>query len=271
MMRSSKYILSFLALVLVFNACSRVPITGRRQLRLLPATTMNQMSYTNYRDFLKQNKISTDAQQTALVKQVGTRIQHAVEKYFADHKMSKKLKDYNWEFNLVESSEANAWCMPGGKVVVYTGILPITQDETGLAVVLGHEISHAIANHGNERMSEGLLVQMGGVALSTAMINQPTQTRNLFMQAYGVGSNLGFLLPYSRAHESEADHMGLIFMSMAGYNPQRAVTFWQKMEEEFKNQQPPQFLSTHPSHETRIAQIKKWMPEALAYYHPDSK
>jgi predicted Zn-dependent protease len=252
-------------LALVVFACSTVPITGRKQLSLIPANEMLSMSYSEYDSVLKTSKLSTNQEQTRLVKKVGGGIQKAVETYFAEKGLSDQLKDYKWEFNLIESDEVNAWCMPGGKVVVYTGILPITQNEVGLAVVLGHEISHAVAQHGAERMSQGLLAQLGGAALSVALQNKPAQTRQLWMSVYGVGAQVGVLLPYSRTHESEADHLGLIFMAMAGYDPHEAVTFWERMAAS-GGQKPPEFLSTHPADETRIADIKKELPEAMQYY-----
>jgi len=200
-----------------------------------------------------------------MVKRVGTNIQHAVEEYLAQNNLSNRLEGYKWEFNLVEDEQVNAWCMPGGKVVVYTGILPVTKNEIGLAVVLGHEIAHAIAEHGNERMSQGLIQQLGGAALSVALRDKPQLTRDLFLTAYGVGSTVG-ILAYSRTQESEADHLGLIFMAMAGYNPGEAVNFWQRMADMNKGSKPPEFLSTHPSDETRINDIKNWLPDALKYY-----
>jgi predicted Zn-dependent protease len=252
-------------LALAVFACSTVPITGRKQLSLIPASEMLSMSYSEYDSVLKTSKLSTNQEQTGLVKKVGGRIQIAVETYFAEKGFSDQLKDYKWEFNLIESDEVNAWCMPGGKVVVYTGILPITQNEVGLAVVLGHEISHAVAQHGAERMSQQLLAQLGGAALSVALQNKPEQTKQIWMSVYGVGAQVGVLLPYSRTHESEADHLGLIFMSLAGYDPNEAVTFWQRMAAS-GGQKPPEFLSTHPADETRIADIKKELPEAMQYY-----
>jgi predicted Zn-dependent protease len=260
-----KYIWPILLSALII-ACATVPITGRRQLNIIPTSQINALSFQEYSDFIKQNKISTNIQQTAMMKEVGVNIQHAVERYFAQQNLSSSLKDYNWEFNLVEDSTVNAWCMPGGKVVVYTGILPITKDATGLAVVMGHEIAHAIANHGSERMSQGLIQQMGGIALEKALENKPTQTRNIFMTAFGVGTQVGVLLPFSRTQESEADHLGLIFMAMAGYDPHQAVSFWQRMSDHYKGAAPPEFLSTHPSDETRIKQIESLIPEAMKYY-----
>jgi predicted Zn-dependent protease len=229
---------------------------------------MMSMSYQQYDDFLKSNKLSTNAQQTQMVKSVGTKIKTAVEAYFRQQGMSSELNGYSWEFNLVESPEANAWCMPGGKVVFYTGILPITKDETGLAVVMGHEVAHAIAEHGNERMSQALLTDMGEVALAVALQEKPEQTQQLWMTAYGIGSQVGVMLPFSRLHESEADRLGLIFMAMAGYDPNKAVDFWQRMAEMKNGQAPPEFLSTHPSDDTRIRQIRERLPEAMKYYKP---
>jgi predicted Zn-dependent protease len=258
--------LAVVIFALVIASCSSVPVTGRKQFNIIPESQMLSMSFSQYTDFLKTNKVSTNQEQTALVRRVGERIQHAVERYMSEKNLSDKIKDYKWEFNLVENKEVNAWCMPGGKVVVYTGILPVTQDETGLAVVLGHEIAHAIAEHGGERMSQGLVAQFGGMALEEALKNKTEATKNLWMSAYGVGAQYGALLPYSRLQESEADHMGLIFMAMAGYDPQQAVTFWGRMSQQAGGQAPPEILSTHPADETRIADLKKLMPEAMQYY-----
>jgi predicted Zn-dependent protease len=223
-------------------------------------------SFQQYGEFLDSNKVIKNTNQAALVKSVGQKIQKAVEKYFADKNMSSKLSGYNWEFNLVEDKQVNAWCMPGGKVVVYTGILPITQDETGLAVVMGHEIAHAIADHGNERMSQGLVLQMGGMALNEAIKNKPEKTKSIWMTTFGVGAQYGAILPYSRLHESEADEMGLIFMAMAGYNPEKAIEFWTRMSQMSTGKKPPEILSTHPSDETRIAKLKTQLPNAMKYY-----
>jgi predicted Zn-dependent protease len=229
---------------------------------------MLSMSDQEYRKFLEDNPPSSDAAATARVRAVGGRIQGAVESYMAANGMSGHLKGYRWEFHLVESKDVNAWCMPGGKVVVYSGILPVARDDAGLAVVMGHEIAHAIAEHGNERMSQALVLNLGGVALSEAIRSKPEQTRRLWMGAFGLGAQVGALLPYSRLHESEADRLGLIFMAMARYDPQEAVGFWQRMEAEKKGAAPPEFLSTHPSDETRIRKIREAMPEAMRYYSP---
>lgn len=252
--------------LLTIIACSTVPITGRRQLNIVPSSEILSMSYEQYDQFLKQNKVITNTPEARMVERVGQKIQRAVEKYFQQNGLSSRLAGYKWEFHLVDNKQVNAWCMPGGKVVVYTGILPITKNEVGLAVVLGHEIAHAVAEHGSERMSQGLMIQLGGVALSTALKSKPETTRNLFLTAFGVGAQVGVLLPYSRMHETEADHLGLIFMAMAGYNPKEAIDFWQRMANISKGKKPPEFLSTHPSDETRIENLKKFLPEALRYY-----
>ena len=268
-MKLMNYLTIFLLIsAFLFISCSTVPITGRKQLSLIPESQMLSMSFSQYDQFLKDNKESNDPQKIALVKRVGERIASAVEQYLKDHNMGSEVSNYKWEFHLIESNEVNAWCMPGGKVVVYTGILPITQDENGLAVVLGHEISHAVAKHGDERMSQGLIAQLGGVALQEALKNKPAQTQQIFMTAYGVGSQVGVLLPFSRTQESEADHLGLIFMAMAGYDPHGAVTFWERMMNQNTGSKPPEFLSDHPADQTRINDIKAEIPEAMKYYNP---
>jgi predicted Zn-dependent protease len=222
-------------------------------------------SFQQYDGFLKEHKKSTNQAQTQMVKKVGVKIQKAVEKYFADQGKSSQLKGYNWEFNLVEDPQVNAWCMPGGKVVVYTGILPVTKTEAGLAVVMGHEIAHAIANHGNERMSQQMVLQAGGMALDEYTKTKPEESKKMWGTVFGLGAQYGAVLPFSRLHESEADHLGLIFMAMAGYDPNEAVDFWTRMSKS-GGQKPPEIMSTHPSDKTRIKQIKEHLPEAMKYY-----
>ena len=251
---------------LLLTACTTVPVTGRSQLNLIPGSSMLSMSAQQYGTFLKENKLSQNQEQTATVRRVGARIQGAVERYFASSGLQDYLKKYKWEFNLVEDKQVNAWCMPGGKVVVYTGIMPIARDDAGLAVVMGHEIAHAIAEHGNERMSQGLLAQLGGTALATALSTQPDETRQLWMSVYGVGAQYGALMPYGRMQESEADHLGLVFLTMAGYDPNMAITFWERMAAQNGGKASPEFLSTHPADATRIADIKRLIPEVLAKY-----
>jgi predicted Zn-dependent protease len=224
------------------------------------------MSFQAYRDFLSKHSVVRNTPAALMVQRAGGNIQRAVGLFFARQQMSSRLSGYAWEFNLVQDKAKNAWCMPGGKVCVYTGILPMTRDESGLAVVMGHEIAHAVANHASERMSQQLLVQMGGVALSTATAQSPQQTQNLFYELFGVGSQVGLLLPYSRIHESEADRLGLIFMAMAGYDPRVALGFWQRMAASQQGQAPSEFLSTHPSDVTRVNNLKVYIPEALQYY-----
>jgi predicted Zn-dependent protease len=256
------------ALALVLTSCQTVPITGRHQLALIPSGQVQSMSAGQYQDFLAKHQVIRGTADAQMVQRTGKRIQNAVERYFAEHNSSDHLKGYQWEFNLVEGREVNAWCMPGGKVVVYTGILPVTRDETGLAVVLGHEIAHAVANHGDERMSQGLLAEMGGIALAEALATKPQETSSLFMTAYGLGAQVGVLLPFSRLHESEADHLGLIFMAMAGYDPRSAVGFWERMAAGKQGGTPPEILSTHPADATRIRNIQSLLPEAMRYYRP---
>ena len=248
------------------SACQQVAITGRKQLNLVPDSLMNSISLQSYNDFISENQLSSNTEQTAMVKQVGGRIQQAVQQYCSQNNLSDKIKGYKWEFNLVEDKSLNAWAMPGGKVVVHTGLIPIAKSEAGLAVVMGHEVAHVIARHGSERMTQGLLVQYGGIGLSKAMANYPSQTQNLFMKSYSIGTQYGVLLPYSRTHESEADRMGLIFMAMAGYDPHEAVGFWERMSAAKEGGSPPELLSTHPTDTTRIRKIKELMPEAMAYY-----
>jgi predicted Zn-dependent protease len=257
---------SFLILLLV--SCQQNSITGRKQLLLLNETDVQKMALTEYRGFLKQNPVvaTGTTRDQIMVAQVGQRISQAVQSYLTTEGKGDLLAGYNWEFNLVNKPDVNAWCMPGGKVVVYSGILPVTQNESALAVVMGHEIAHAIAKHGNERMSQGLLQQMGGMALSAAVSNKPAETRALFMGSYGVATTLGGILPFSRKHEMEADRFGLMFAAMAGYDPREAEEFWKRMAAAAGGKKPPEFLSTHPSDETRIAKVREYAQEAMKYY-----
>lgn len=261
-----KQFVCLLSILLFFFSCQTVPITGRQQLSLIPSESILSMSFQSYREYLSKHTIITDNEDARMVKRVGQRIQHAVEQYFSEHNMTNRLQGYKWEFNLIADKSINAWCMPGGKVAVYTGILPIAKDETGIAVVMGHEISHAVAKHGDERMSQGLITQMGGMLLADALSTKPKETTNLFMTAYGLGTQVGVLLPYGRVHESEADRLGLIFMAMAGYDPREATAFWQRMAKAKQGASPPEFLSTHPADATRIRNIEQLIPEAMTYY-----
>jgi predicted Zn-dependent protease len=263
-------VLGLLMMVGIFIACAKIPITGRRAVKLLPESQMIGMSITAYDDFLNQALVVPDSDPRAqMVKRLGSNIQAACESYLASKGQMKWIEGFVWEFNLVDDPTVNAWCMPGGKVVVYTGILDVAQDEAGLAVVMGHEVAHAVARHGNERMSNQLAIQAGGVALAVLMSERPAETQEMFMNAYGIGSGLG-ALKFSRQHESEADHMGLIFSSMAGYDPREAPKFWERMSAG-GGQQPPEFLSTHPSHETRVQDLNALMDDALVYYNASVK
>lgn len=261
-----KTLLLFCLFVLVL-ACATVPLTGRKSLNLIPEPELLALSFQQYSQVLKESRIVREGKKVHLVRNAGRRIATATEEFLVESGRGDTLKNYQWEFNVINDDKTvNAWCMPGGKVAVYTGIFPVARGETGLAVVLGHEIAHAIAGHGNERMSDALLVQLGGMALSVALQKQPAKTRQIFMTAYGAGATLSFLLPYSRLHESEADRIGLVLMARAGYNPEEAIALWERMNEE-GGPRPPEFLSTHPAPESRIEDIKSYLPEAMSYYH----
>jgi predicted Zn-dependent protease len=252
--------------ILWLFGCATVPVTERRSLNLVPDSELLALSLQQYREVLKTSRLSSDRSEVKRVRRVGNRIAQAAEEFLREKGLGDDVEHLAWEFNLIEDDKmVNAWVMPGGKAAVYSGILPVARDDTGLAVVLGHEVAHALAKHGNERMSQGLLVQMGGVALSVAMASQPEETRGLAMAAFGAGASVGILLPYSRLHESEADTIGLILMARAGYDPRAAIPFWQRMNH-MAGTRPPEFLSTHPDPETRITDIKAHLPEALKYY-----
>ncbi|MES2371283.1 MAG: M48 family metallopeptidase [Bacteroidota bacterium] len=254
---------------LFYTACVTNAITGRSQLSLVSENDLQAMAFAQYKEFINTNPVvpstSSDAE---MVKRVGSRIASAVNQYYAEKGVTNPAANYSWEFNLVNNKEVNAWCMPGGKVVVYTGILPVTRTEAGLAVVLGHEITHALFGHGRERMSQQMAAEglgaLGGVALSGN-----AKAANIFNNVYGVSAQYGALLPNSRKQELEADHYGLIFAAAAGYNPNEAIDFWTRMAALSANtSQPPVFMSDHPSDADRINKIKEVLPEALKYYRP---
>lgn len=259
-----------LSVAAMMSSCTRNSFTGRSQLSLVPESEVQAMALTQYTQFLDSVKVVSAADKNAqMVARVGQRIANAVTQYAAANNMSDQLQGYKWEYHLVQSNEVNAWCMPGGKIVVYTGLLPITQNENALAVVMGHEVMHAVARHGSERMSQGLVQQYGGEALSVMLSTKPAATQQLFMTAYGLGSQVGVMLPFSRKDELEADKFGLYFCAMAGYDPREAVALWQRMEKMAEgSSRPPEILSDHPVESTRIAQIQQIMPEALKYYKP---
>ena len=245
-------------LVGVVVACETVPYTGRTQIMLLPETAEWQMGLDSYQQILQKARLSRDPAQTEQVRRVGLRIAQATGR-----------SDYRWEFNVIDDKQANAFCLPGGKVAVYTGILPITRDDAGLAAVLGHEAAHAIARHGGERVSQTLLVQTGLVATQAALARRDPRTVQTVTALLGAGVTVGLLLPWSRGQESEADRLGLIYMARAGYHPSAARDLWVRMAGAARGRaRPPEFLSTHPAEATRIRQIEAWMPEALRYYQP---
>jgi predicted Zn-dependent protease len=262
-----KKTLVLLAIAAFVYGCTKVPITGRRQLNLLPESQMMAMSLGAYTEFLTQTPpLGSNNPDVQMVQGIGNRLATAATTYLKDHGAGDRVEGFNWEFNVVDEPTVNAWCMPGGKVVVYTGILPVTKDETGLALVMGHEIAHAIARHGNERMSQGMALQGAGMTLDVLTSTKPGLARDLFMQSFGLGGQLG-MLAYSRNHETEADKMGLIFMAMAGYDPRGAPAFWNRMAAQGGGK-PPELLSTHPNDEKRVADLEAFMPEAMKYFKP---
>jgi predicted Zn-dependent protease len=265
-MKFKKSLIVLPALALAIYSCSTVPLTGRRQLSLVGDAEINQSAAASYSQLLSDPKTKvvssgTDAQR---VKRIGNQLAVVIEKYLQQNGYANQYQ-FKWEFNLIQSPEVNAWCMPGGKVAIYSGILPVTANDAGLAVVMGHEIAHAIAKHSAERMSQQLAAQAGSAAVGAATSGKSATTQAIFSQLYGVGGQLA-MLKYSRDQESEADRLGLTFMAMAGYNPSEAVTFWQRMSAQKQGGAPPEFLSTHPADATRIANIQKLLPEAMKYY-----
>jgi predicted Zn-dependent protease len=241
-------------------ACKTNPFTGEKTLNFYPNSQIFPMAFAQYDQFLEENRVIEGNSETRMITTVGQRISSAAERWLTANGYPGYLKDYRWEYNLVKDSTVNAWCMPGGKIVFYTGILPICQGETGVAVVMGHEVAHALADHGAQRMSAGTLQQLGAVAGNIAI--QDPEKRNMFNQAYGIGSTVGVMLPFSRGHETEADRIGLQIMAIAGYNPDEAAELWKRMRDKAGGQSPPEFLSTHPSNNTRINNLTEWAPLA---------
>ena len=254
------------ALLLSFVGCGIVPFTGRKQFIAIPDSQIQSLSAESYAQVLKESKLSNNRTYVNSVRTVGERLTAAVERYMKENNMEAQLEGYQWQYNVIESKELNAWCMPGGQIVFYEGILPVCADDNGIAVVMGHEIAHAIARHGNERMSQQLAVQMGGAALSEALSTQKETTQQLALLAFGVGSQLGVALPFSRTHESEADELGLYFMAMAGFDPRKAPAFWERMQA-LGSSGMPEFLSTHPDPANRIKKLNKLIPKAMKYYN----
>ncbi len=264
-----KRVLFISSVFLFLIACTRNSVTGRKQLKLFGEDVLKQQALTEYRSFLSQSKVvgSTANKDAEMVTRVGQRISKAITGYYANNpSLAAELAQYQWEFNLVDAKDVNAWCMPGGKVVVYTGLLQVTQDEASLAVVMGHEIAHAIAHHGNERISQAALAQGFEIA-GNIFTSGNTKANSLFNDIFAPSAQIGVLLPNSRKQELEADKFGLFFAAMAGYNPKVAVSFWERMSQA-GGQKPPEFLATHPSDERRIANLQAIMPEALAFYKP---
>ena len=248
---------------LIFS-CATNPMTGKKNFNIVPNASLFPTSFQQYGTFLTENKVITGTADARKVEAVGLRIKAAAEKYFKYLGHAEYLNDYRWEYKLIDSKEINAWCMPGGKIVVYSGILPVTLNDSGLATVMGHEVAHALANHGAQRMSAGQLQQLGGVAVGLATGGKSQQTQQIWNQAYGIGSQSLGMLPFSRSHETEADKIGLTLMAIAGYTPSESITFWTRMAAKSSGQAPPEFMSTHPSDATRIANLKVFIPEAQA-------
>ncbi|SIS98514.1 Peptidase family M48 [Zobellia uliginosa] len=256
-----KIILVF-ALFLGVAACKTNPFTGKKVLNFYPNSQIFPTAFAQYDQFLTENKVVENTADAKMITKVGQRISSAAERWLTANGYSGYLKDYKWEYNLVNDETVNAWCMPGGKIVFYTGILPICKGETGVAVVMGHEVAHALADHGAQRMSAGTLQQLGAVAGNVAI--QDPEKRNIFNQAYGVGSQVGVMLPFSRSHETEADRIGLQIMAIAGYDPAEAAELWKRMKANSGGEAPPEFMSTHPSNDTRIKNLTEWAPAARA-------
>lgn len=248
------------ATVLLFLSCAVNPFTGKKTMALVPNSQLFPTAFQQYDQFLSENKVVEGTKDAEMITRVGQRIAVAAERWLNANNYQGYLNDYQWEYNLVDDKTVNAWCMPGGKIVFYTGILPIAQSETGVAAIMGHEVAHALANHGQQRMSAGLLQQVGAVAGNIAIQDQ--QSRDIFNQAYGVGSTVGVMLPFSRGHETEADKIGLHLMAIAGYNPDEAAELWKRMKANSGGQAPPEFLSTHPSNDTRIANLTALAPQS---------
>ena len=259
-------IVGSLLLLIVMSSCQKVPITGRNQVHVIPESELISMAVAQYSETLQESKVITGTAEANMVNAVGKRISDAATKLMKQTNEADRLKGYAWEYHLLENKVPNAWCLPGGKIAVYTGLLPISQTEAGLAVVIGHEVGHAIAQHGNERMTQQLAVQAGGMGLSAYLSQKPAETQQIFQTVYGYGAQYGALLPFSRLQESEADKIGLVLMAMAGYDPNEAVGLWERMKAASGGGSVPEFMSTHPSDQTRIDDIKKFLPEAMKYY-----
>ena len=268
-----KKIISLIVIVLFFIHCSTVPITGRKQFNIVKDENVLPASFAQYRGFLEKNTLSNNQSATIMIKDIGSNISAAVDRFMRNNNMLKEADSYQWEFNLVEDKTINAWCLPGGKVVFYSGILPICKNEDGVAAVMGHEVAHAFAKHGQERMSQGQLQAIGGVAVALGTMGKEEDTQLIWNLAYGVGSNVG-MLAFSRKHEKEADKLGLVFMIMAGYDGKEAAEVWVRMSEKTAGGGGPKILRTHPTNEDRIKTLRAYLPEAnrlAAKYNAQSK
>lgn len=260
-----KKIITLAIIAIVAVGCSKVMFTGRKQVKLIPSSEMTAMAVQSYADFLDANGISGNIEYQELLNTVGRKMQKAVEEYMTKEGQESQLANYAWEFNVVESDEVNAWAMPGGKIVFYSGIMPVCKNEQGVAVVMGHEIAHVLAQHGNERMSQQMMAQLGSIALNEYIQTEPERTQYIYNTAFAIGAQYGALLPYSRLHEREADRIGQIIMALAGYDPAYAVNFWKDMESMSAGQAPPEFMSTHPSYDTRIQVLTDNIQDARKY------
>lgn len=258
-----KKTISLLTIFIVFMSCSTNPFTGKKTLALVPNSQLFPMAFQEYTSFLKEHKVVRGTKDAQMITNVGRKIAVASERWLTANGYAGYLKDYKWEYNLVDDPTVNAWCMPGGKIVFYTGILPIANGEAGIAAIMGHEVAHALANHGQQRMSAGQLQALGAIAGNVALSSDP-ENQEIFNQAYGIGTTVGVMLPFSRNHESEADRIGLTLMAIAGYEPIEAANLWRRMKANSGGQAPPEFLSTHPSSDTRIKNITDWAPQARA-------
>jgi predicted Zn-dependent protease len=257
-----KSIITTVFVVTLFLSCATNPFTGKKTMALVPNSQLFPMSFQQYDQFLSEHKVVTGTSDAEMIKRVGQRISVAAERWLNANGYQGYLKDYKWDYNLVEDKTVNAWCMPGGKIVFYTGILPIADGEAGVAAIMGHEVAHALANHGQQRMSAGVIQQLGAIGVSAATNKKDPEVQNAWMQAYGVGTTVGGMLPFSRNHESQSDEIGLKLMAIAGYNPDEAADLWRRMKANSGGQGPPEFLSTHPSHDTRIENLTAWVPKA---------
>lgn len=259
-----KKAVSLFGIVLFIVSCATNPFTGKKTMAFVSNDQLFPASFAQYNQVLSENKVLTGTKDSEMITRVGQRIAVAAERWLNANGYQGYLEDYKWEYKLIESEQVNAWCMPGGKIAFYTGILPIAQNETGVAAIMGHEVAHALANHGQQRMSSGILQQAGGVAVAVASGNETPEKQQMWMQAYGLASTVGGVLPFSRSHETEADKIGLYLMAIAGYNPDEAAELWKRMKANSGGQAPPEFLSTHPSNDTRIANLLELSPKAKA-------